>query len=330
MTAVNARLRSALAVVFALVATASLLGQSSAKTTQWTPPRTADGQPNIQGMWNNIDSFFTPYERPAKLQGRDKLPEAEVKRILEELAKERAAAGDVAGGTGAGPEHWYEYKRGHVELATSLVVEPADGRVPPMTPAAKEKFATIRAHENDSYEYMESGDRCVSRGILGDMLPTNYNNGKLILQSPGYVVILSEMIHDARIIPVDGRSHLNPNVRHWTGDSRGRWEGNTLVVETTNFIAKAPVRRINIQTENLRMVERFTAVDPNTLKYEVRIEDPTVYTAPWTIAFPFKRDNDYKIFEYACHEGNYAIPHTLSGARAQEKKAPGAAGKSSK
>jgi hypothetical protein len=311
-----------LAAALVVTATPALIGQAKAGSAQgqgWTPPRTPDGQPDIQGMWNNIDSFFTPYERPIELQGQENLPQTELRAVLERLAKRRAEAGDTAGGTGAGPVHWYEYKPGHVELATSLVVEPKDGRVPPMTPMAKEKVSAIRARAEESYEFMETGDRCVSRGILGDMLPTNYNNGKQIIQPPGYVVILSEMIHDARIIPVDGRPHVSSKIGQWLGDSRGRWEGNTLVVETTNFAERSPVRRINIQTGHLRMTERFTAVDPNTLKYEVRIEDPTVYTAPWTIAFPYKRDNEYQIFEYACHEGNYAVPHTLSGARAQDK-----------
>jgi hypothetical protein len=308
-----------LAGVLVFAAAAPSFGQSKGGGTRnnWTPPRTPDGQPDIQGMWNNIDSFFTPYERPAELQGKENLPPAEVKAILEKLARNREEAQDA--GTGAGPTHWYEYKAGHLELATSLIVAPSDGRVPAMTPSAKQQVSAIRARGDESYTTMETGDRCLSRGILGNMLPTNYNNGKLILQTPGYVVILSEMIHDARIIPVDGRPHIGSSIGQWMGDARGRWEGNTLVVETTNFNVKAPVRRINLQTDHLKMIERFTAVDPNTLKYEVTIEDPTVYTSPWTIAFPYSRDNDYKIFEYACHEGNYAVPNTLSGARAEER-----------
>jgi len=313
-------LGSILTTTIFLTATMPLSAQTPGGTTQkWVPARTADGQPDIQGTWNNIDSFFTPFERPTELQGKDNLSAAELKAVLEKLAEQRADSSNSAGGVGAGPVHWYEYKEKHVELAASLVVEPRDGRVPAMTPSAQERVKAIRGSADDSYEFMETGDRCISRGILGDMIPTNYNNGKMIFQSPGYVVILSEMIHDARIIPVDGRPHLSSTIGQWLGDSRGRWEGNTLVVETTNFNAKAPVRRVGIQTEKLRMIERFTAVDANTLTYEVKIEDPTVYTAPWTIAFPYKRDNDYKMFEYACHEGNYAIPHTLSGARAQEK-----------
>jgi hypothetical protein len=296
---------------------------------QWTPPRTPDGQPDIQGLWDNIDSFFTPYERPSEL--KENLSEQQQKAILEQLAQKRVEGGD--GGVGAGPTHWYEYKTGHVESAASLVVKPSNGRVPAMTPWAEEKVSSIRSHGGgwltmiapdpdvggpDSYEVIETGDRCISRGILGDMIPTNYNNGKQILQTPGYVVILSEMIHDARIIPLE-RPHVDAKIGQWMGDPRGHWEGNTLVVESTNFNAKAPVRRIGVQTEHLRMVERFTTVGPDTLNYEVTIEDPTVYVAPWSIAFPFKRDNEYKMFEYACHEGNYSIPHTLSGARAQEK-----------
>jgi len=319
MTAGTAVVRAMLAGVLVVAAAAPSLAQSKGQGTpsNWTPPRTADGQPDIQGMWNNIDSFFTPYERPAELRGKENLPEAEVKAILEKLARGREEAQDA--GTGAGPTHWYEYKAGHLEVATSLITAPSDGRVPAMTPSAKEQVSAIRARGDESYSTMETGERCLSRGLLGNMLPTNYNNGKLILQTPGYVVILSEMIHDARIIPVDGRPHIGSSIGQWMGDARGRWEGNTLIVETTNFNVKAPVRRINLQTDHLKTIERFTVVDPNTLRYEVTIEDPTVYTSPWTIAFPYRRDNEYTIFEYACHEGNYAVPNTLSGARAQER-----------
>jgi len=181
-----------------------------------------------------------------------------------------------------------------------------------------------REHLHDSFEFMESADRCITRGVIGIMMPGVYNNGARILQPPGYVVILSEMIHRARIIPVDGRSHISDTVRQWEGDPRGRWEGNTLIVESTNFRdvqsmrgATASIR--SRQTEKQRLVERFTIVGPDTLDYSLHVDDPDSYTAPWTASFPLKRDPDYDLFEYACHEGNYSVPNSLSGARSEER-----------
>jgi hypothetical protein len=178
----------------------------------------------------------------------------------------------------------------------------------------------VRAHATDSHEFLDPGDRCVTRGILGMMLPTFYNNGKEIVQAPGYVALMSEMIHDVRVIPTDGRRHVAPAVRSWTGDSRGRWEGNALIVETTNFAPQDVLRGIRLQSDSLTMTERFTMVDGNTLIYRATINDPKVYTRPWTIEFPFKRDKEYRMFEYACHEGNHAVEGILRGARAQEKR----------
>jgi hypothetical protein len=179
----------------------------------------------------------------------------------------------------------------------------------------------MRDHLHDAPETMEAGDRCVSRGVLGMMMPTAYNNGKLIVQIPGYVVIYSEMIHNARIIPLDGRPHLNGKVDQWEGDPRGRWEGNTLVIESTNFKAVNNLRSPNgraRQSPKRRMVERLTIVDANTLKYSVTVDDPETYTAPWTIAFPYRRDDTYRQFDYECHEANYSVPNSLKGARTQE------------
>jgi hypothetical protein len=312
-----------LAAVLALapvLAIAPARGQTRTKAApQWTAPRTPDGQPDIQGTWNSIESFFTPLQRPAAVAGKEQISEAELKAVLEEEADRKLDAADR--GVGAYGHEWYEYNRNHVGSAASLIVEPADGRLPAMTPWAKEKTAFMRTHWGDSYEYIDPGDRCISRGILGMMLPTFYNNGKIIVQSPGYVTIVSEMIHDARIIPLDGRPHAPANIRSWAGDARGHWDGSTLVVDTTNFSPHDVLRNIGIQTENLHMVERFTRVDRDTLKYQVTIDDPKVYTAPWTIAFPFKQANDYQMFEYGCHEGNYAVPGMLRGARAEEKAA---------
>jgi hypothetical protein len=283
----------------------------------WTPPRTPDGQPDIQGLWNSIDSFFTPLQRPVKLGDKPDVSEEELRAVLEEEASRKLEAADA--GTGAYGHEWYEYKRNTIRRAPSLIIEPPNGRIPAMTPWANERAAYLRARQMHDPETMDPGDRCISRGILGMMLPTFYNNGKQIIQSRGYVTIVSEMIHDARIIPLDDRPAPSSAMQSWTGVPRGRWEGNTLVVESTNFSRHEVLRNISIQTERLKMTERFTAVDPNTLMYRVTIEDPEVYTAPWTIEFPFVRDNEYQMFEYACHEGNHAVENMPRGARAEER-----------
>jgi hypothetical protein len=202
--------------------------------------------------------------------------------------------------------------------------------VKPSAEATRDRNLT----NEDSYELMSPWDRCITRGP-GRMFPAGYNNAYQILQTPGYVVILHEMIHEARIIPVDGRPHLDQSIRLWTGDPRGRWEGNTLVVETTNFNEKGWIAtnaasgrlRGVPHSDALRLVERFTRVDADTINYEVTIDDPNVYTRPWTVAIPLSRDDSYQMFEYACHEGNRAIENTLSMARAAERRAAEAAKK---
>jgi len=313
---------AAVAIVCAVLMPAQASAQTSkGGASSWTPPRTPDGQPDIQGMWNSESSFYAPLQRPAKLADKATLTDAELKAVLQESVNSKIENADA--GLGAGPAHWYEPKKEKTNYAVNwLIKDPADGRLPAMTASAKEKLAYVRAREYDSFEYFDPGDRCIFRGILGNMLPTFYNNGKQILQVPGYVLIFNEMIHDARVIPIDGRPHVGSSIRLWQGDARGRWQGNTLVIETTNFRATDIMRALGLNSDQLRIVERLTPVGPNTLNYEVTIEDPAVYTRPWTAAFPFERDNSYRIFEYACHEGNYAVPNSLSGARAQEKQTP--------
>jgi len=282
-------------------------------------PRTPDGQPDIQGLWNSIDAFFTPLERPGQLADKSNVSDEELSDVLRQEAQKKID-GALTAGVGSYGREWYEYREGNISARPSLVVDPPDGRIPALTPWAKEKAAYVRGHATDSYDFLDPGDRCVTRGILGMMLPTFYNNGKQIVQSPGYVSIVSEMIHDIRVIPLDGRRHLGTAVRSWTGDSRGRWDGNSLVVETTNFAPRDVLRGIRLQSESLKMTERFTLVDRDTLMYRATIDDPKVYTKPWTIEFPFKRDNHYQMFEYACHEGNHAVEGILRGARAGERR----------
>ena len=323
-------------IVLALGASIPADGQTAKDSTQtWTPARLADGQPNIQGMWNSVGATHTPLQLPAALAGRANLSPVELQALVQARAQRRAGApewtspassenvneGDLAYASYWFDTYWSEPVAGD---APALVVEPANGRIPDWTPQTREMLRHTRERLHDSYEYMESGDRCITRGVLGMMMPTAYNNGTLILQPPGYVVLHSEMIHNARIIPIDDRPHLDERIRQWDGDPRGHWEGNTLVVESTNFKTVRSMRGASAlirsrQTEQQRLVERFTFVDPSSLKYSLRVDDPDTYAAPWTVAFQLRRDDGYHQFEYACHEGNYSVPNALSGARAQER-----------
>ena len=314
------------AVVFAVATMPSASAQTAAGSTRpWLPARLADGQPDIQGMWNNEEANFTPLELPKELAGRTTFTQEELQARAEKLAKTRIDAGDATGPGDVGfyALYWFDWywRKPLAGDWPALVVDPPDGRMPPLTPEARATAAFMRERLHDGAETMEAGDRCVSRGVLGMMMPTAYNNGKLIVQTPGYVLIYSEMIHNARIIPLDGRPHLNGKVDQWEGDPRGRWEGNTLVIESTNFKAVDNLRSPNgraRQSPKRRMVERLMIVDANTLKYSVSVDDPETYTAPWTIAFPYRRDDTYTQFEYACHEANYSVPNSLKGARTQE------------
>lgn len=314
------------AVVFAVGPWSTLDAQTAAGSARpWSPPRLADGQPDIQGMWNNEEANFTPLELPKELAGRTTFTPEELQARAEALAKNRIDAGDATGPDDVGfyALYWFDWywRKPLAGDWPALVVDPSSGRMPPVTPEARKTAAYMREHLHDAAETMEAGDRCVSRGVLGMMMPTAYNNGKLIVQTPGYVLIYSEMIHNARIIPLDGRRHLDAKVDQWEGDPRGRWEGNTLVIESTNFRAVDNLRSPNgraRQSPTRRMVERLAIVDANTLKYSVTVDDPETYTAPWTIAFPYRRDESYRQFEYACHENNYSVPNSLKGARTQE------------
>ena len=282
------------------------------------------GDPDLQGIWTN--ATITPFERPDALADKRFLTDDEAV-ALEARTERRRAEADRARGTFASYDRiWLD--SGTQVLSTrqtSLVVDPTDGRVP-VRPEAQATRDYNLAHNTDSYEHMSVWDRCITRGVPGSMFPAGYNNAYQILQTPGYVVILYEMIHDARVIPLGGRSHLEPDIRLWMGDSRGRWDGRTLVVDTTNFndrgwiassAAGGRIKGIPV-SESLHVVERFTRVDTDTIQYDVTIEDPQVYTTPWTVAMPLTRNQSYQIFEYACHEGNTAVENVLSGGRVED------------
>jgi len=280
---------------------------------------------DLQGTWTN--PTITPFERPVALGEKEFLTEDEVRNAEQQATANRVDKAPAPGDPGNYNQFWFDSGTKVVgSRRTSLVIEPKNGRVP-VKPDAEAKRDYNAAHNADSYEYMSVWDRCITRGVPSGMFPAGYNNAYQITQVPGYVVIFSEMIHNARIIPVDGRPHLPASVKLWDGDSVGHWEGDTLVVDTTNFNSKgwvgtsASTGRIKgiPQSESLHVVERFKRVNRDTIDYEVTISDPSTFTQPWKVSVPLSRDSEYKIFEYACQEGNHAVENVLNGGRAIEK-----------
>ncbi len=296
----------------------------------WTMQRTADGQPSLEGIWSN--ATITPLERPRELAAKEFFTEQEAaeyeRRVLKETNKDRRD-GDAAADVGrAYNDAWWDVGTKVVPTRrTSFVVDPIDGRIPPLTETARKRVAErFEAQRQPPAGPEDRGlsERCILWPTAGPpMLPSAYNNNYQILQVPGYVVILIEMIHDVRIIPLDGRPHLSPDIRQWMGDSRGRWEGDTLVVDTTNFTDKTSFRGSD---RNLHLIERFTRTGPDTIIYRFAVDDRTAFTKSWSGEVPFTRTQG-PIYEYACHEGNYSMTNILSGARAEEKAAEEKAGR---
>jgi hypothetical protein len=290
------------------------LGVALTAQGQWSPLRTPDGHPDLQGYW--YFGSATPLERPKEFEGKGFFTEEEAAAFERSTDEHR---GDVL--AVHAPE-WLDYGK-HVgaDRRTSLIIDPADGRVPPLTPAARAKVAARRARiQNgpaDNPEDRPLQERCLVFGAGPPLLPGPYNNNMQIVQTPGAVVVLSEMIHDARIVALDGRTAPPPAMRFWLGSSRGHWDGDTLTVETTNFADAVSFRGSD---EQLRVVERFTLDGPDALRYEFTIEDPTAFTQPWKGTFTMTRTAD-KIYEFACHEANYGLMNILSAARAEEQEA---------
>jgi hypothetical protein len=301
------------------------VGKSAVKT--WNPPKTAWGDPDLQGIYTNKDESGIPFERPDELSGKriDDVGDQELAEIVKERQQQTVARAAGIGGadTGAGPVHWYE-NYGAKNSHPWLVVDPADGKIPPLTPEAQQRLAAIPPARSsftngpwDSTEDFSLYDRCITRGLPGSMMPAIYGNSYQIVQAPGYVAIRYEMIHEARVIPLDGRSHLGQTIRPFMGDARGHWEGKTLVVETTNFNRRSTYRNGN--SETFRMIERFTPIAADKVAWSVTVDDPKTWTRPWTFAMNLTKDDTQPPFEYACHEGNYGMPNILRGARAQGK-----------
>jgi hypothetical protein len=302
----------------------------AAQSKKPVPARTPDGKPNLEGVYSF--STITPLQRPDAFAGKTTLEDAEatafeasentrLNRDLFDPEKGQPSAGyapRAEGGVLSYNEVWYE--RGNKltkDRRTSLIVEPADGKIP-LTDSARRRVAERRfisdAGWGNSYEDRPLADRCLVGFNSGPpMTPGAYNNNVQIVQAPGTVVIINEMVHNARIIPTDGRPHTK--LRQWTGDSRGHWEGDTLIVETINFRRETSLQG---STKDTRLVERLTRIDADTLKYEFTVTDPGAYIRPWTAMVPLARMNE-PVYEYACHEGNYGLTNILAGARAKEK-----------
>lgn len=296
--------------------------QAAAGGGTWSPPVTPWGHPDLQGTWSNAST--TPLERPAELADTAVFTEEEraARNLTAGLSDDRPSGDPV----GFYNDYWLE--QGELSSATSLVVAPAGGRLPPTTPAEQQLQATrmssgsaIAGLRFASWEDFNALDRCITRGMPGAMLPgVFYNHNYLIAQTPDYVAIAIEMVHDVRIIPL--REHAAPaaGIGQWLGASRGRWDGNTLVVESANFTGKIKQRGGTVLGggANTRLVERFTRVSADTIDYRVTVTDPATWAAPWTAAAPMT-SMDGELYEYACHEGNYAIPNALRGSRMADR-----------
>lgn len=285
---------------------------SKTASAKYAPPRTPWGHPDLRGTYSN--STVVPLERPDNAK-QGQLTDAEVEERFQKHRKNLFAKRE--GDTGFYNEFWWEW--GKDNNRTSLIVDPPDGKLP-VKPGVRERNKALATIDKPAtWEDMNVFDRCITRSLPGSMLPGFYGHYYQILQTPDYVVLRIELIHDVRIIPLDNRPHLGQNIRQWLGDSRGRWDGDTLVVETTNLNDKVKAWGGTYfgAGADFKLVERFRRADANTIDYQFTVEAPSMFTRPWTVALPLWHTDD-KIFEYACHEGNYAMPHSLSGTRAME------------
>lgn len=314
-----------LAAAAALTAVVLLVPLGSAAQSE-DVPRTPWGAPDLQGVWDF--ATMTPMERPEQFAGKATLTEEDAATVVENANKQWqriSEGGDNS--TGTYDEFWFDAGSGVTEdRRTSLITNPSDGKVPQLIPTAAERVAARRAylsdHPADSWEDRNNAERCILGFNTGPpMSPSAYNNVVQLFQTESHVVLLNEMVHDARIVPLDNRPHLPPHMRQWHGDSRGYWDGDTLVVETINLTDKTSYRG---STESMHLVEQFTRSNADTLSYEFTVTDPRAFGQPWTALVPMKMSSS-QLFEYACHEGNYGMEGILAGHRAEEKAAKDAA-----
>jgi hypothetical protein len=304
---------------------------AAAKTDTWTPPKTAWGEPDLRGVWDF--RTITPLERPKELSGKDILNDQEAAEFAAETLKIRDKDRRTEDGLtlqqdvgNAYNQFWWDYGDKLTEdKRTSLIVDPPDGRIPSLLPLAQKRYDAIReARARPAHSPVDRGvaERCLLGFNAGPPYnPSAYNNNVHIFQTPGYAVLLIEMVNDARIVPLDGRPHVAENIRQWRGDARGHWEGNTLVVESANFSDKTTFRGSG---KNMRLTERFTRVGPDRIRYQYTVDDPESFEKPWTTLIPMKKTGE-PMFEYACHEGNYSMLTMMEGARADDKAAEEAA-----
>ena len=308
-------------------------------------PKTPWGEPDLQGTYNANDLQGIPMQRPESVGLRYRLNDDEFQQRVSrrdenvandnsdeftlERAEEFEARFGTVGGAVSPPPHWLERARS-VSRVSSYVIDPPNGRIPPLTPEAqaaareRQQAQAARRRQLNGIEAewttdRSNYDRCISTGVLNSITPKIYNSGSRIVQGPGWLAFQNEMIHETRVIPTDGRTNVGPGVKNWMGTSVGRWEGDVLVVETRNIKPESPVNGQPLSDEGV-LIERFTLADENTLDYRMTVIDPKVYTAPWTLRLPIPREEDYGLYEYGCHEGNYSMPNLLAGSRAEEKR----------
>jgi hypothetical protein len=291
---------------------------TASKAASATSPRTPWGDPDLSGSWTTDSAYAIPLQRPPQFGGRAELNDEEFKAKVERDKRTQEIAARVGdGGIGAISTDGTWLTKTFRQ--TSLIVEPADGRMPALTPEGQRRQAmaprgTYGNGPLDGPEDFGLYDRCITLGVVGSITPKIYGNGHRIIQGPGYVAILNEMIHEARMVPLDGRPHVASSIKMYMGDSRGHWEGNTLVVETTNLNGKT-----NYSAVDMKLVERFTRVEADLLRYEASIDDPHTYAAPFKISIPLTSPPGYQVLHYDCHEGNRALLQALGGERAEDR-----------
>ena len=309
--------------VVAAQAKASAEAQAAVLTDpRWKPPLTAWGHPDLQGIWTTDDMRGIPQQRPERFGTRQYLTDEEFAARGEQREGARQTQDRGAVGTFRNEEGTRTF--GY----TSMVIDPPDGRIPPLLPAARERrgAGTFGVGPWNTMEDFSLYDRCITRGVVGSFGPAVYGNGARILQTPDTVVISYEMVHDTRVIPLDGRSPLGVDIHQYMGDSRAHFEGSTLVVESANFTDKTALGGVR-HSEHLKLTERFTRIDPEMIDYEIHVEDPLTWEKPWTMRMTITQQPGYEIYEYACHEGNMAMRNILSAERAYERAPADAAAK---